>query len=75
MVTFDRSYLFGDVVAGEMRVSALGKIDWDEWMRSVQIRKEVRLFEDEFVVMTIMCMGLCGWWRGMAGWWGGESLG
>jgi putative transposase len=34
-----------------MQLSPLGKIVQTEWFRSAEIRKEIRLFEDEFVVM------------------------
>lgn len=34
-----------------MRLFPLGEIVRDEWMRSIQIRKEIQLFEDEFVIM------------------------
>jgi hypothetical protein len=51
MVTWRREQLYGTVVNGEMQLSALGKIVQAEWLRSAEIRKEIRLFEDEFVVM------------------------
>jgi hypothetical protein len=34
-----------------MQLSPLGQVVNDEWMRSVAIRKEIQLYEDEFVVM------------------------
>jgi REP element-mobilizing transposase RayT len=46
-----RDEIFGEVINGEMRLSALGKIVYEEWLRSAQIRKEIQIFEDEFVVM------------------------
>lgn len=51
MVTYRRDEIFGEVVNGVMRLSPLGQIVHDEWMRSIGIRKKIRLFEDEFVVM------------------------
>jgi REP element-mobilizing transposase RayT len=51
LVTYQRDCLFGDLVGGEMQLSVLGKIIHDEWMRSIGIRMEIRLNEDEFVVM------------------------
>ena len=36
---------------GEMILSPLGKIVQEEWFRSGEIRKEIRLFDDEFVIM------------------------
>ncbi len=51
LVTYRRDEIFGKVVNGVMRLSPLGQIVHDEWIRSISIRKEIRLFEDEFVVM------------------------
>ena len=53
-VTFcshQRDDIFGGVINGEMKLSALGKIVHDEWFGSTVIRKEIRLFDDEFIVM------------------------
>ena len=49
--TYQRAEIFGDIVNGEMKLSALGKIVREEWYRSAEIRKEIQLFDDEFVVM------------------------
>ena len=51
IVTFRRAPLFGEVLNGEMHLNALGKIVQEEWFNSAKIRKEIHLFEDEFVVM------------------------
>jgi len=51
LVTQQRQHLFGDIQNGAMVLSTLGQIVRDEWMHSIQIRGEIRLFEDEFVVM------------------------
>ena len=51
LVTFRRECLFGEVVNGEMRLSPLGEIVREEWLRSANIRKEIRLEEGEFIVM------------------------
>ena len=34
-----------------MKLSALGKIVREEWLRSAEIRKEIQVFEDEFMIM------------------------
>ena len=47
--TADRACLFGDVLEGEMRVNALGRIVEDEWVRTDEIRSEVGI--DVFAVM------------------------
>jgi putative transposase len=47
--TQDRACLFGELVAGEMRLNGLGRIVQAEWLRSETIRREIAL--DEFVVM------------------------
>lgn len=49
--TYQRDEIFGEVINGEMKLSALGEIVRQEWFRSAEIRKEIRLFEDEFTVM------------------------
>src|SRR5438093_2097370 len=41
--------LFGEVEKGEMVVNEYGRVVWEEWHRSAEIRREVRL--DEFMVM------------------------
>ena len=46
-----RDEIFGEIVNAEMKLSALGKIVRDEWFLSAEIRKEIRLFDDEFTVM------------------------
>jgi putative transposase len=48
---YQREEIFGAVTKDGMQLSPLGKIVQAEWFRSAEIRKEVRLFEDEFVVM------------------------
>lgn len=51
MVTYHRDEIFGEIKNGEMILSALGKIVQEEWFRSGEIRKEIQLFDDEFVIM------------------------
>ena len=49
--THERVPLFGRVVDGEMVLNPYGEIVRDEWFRSAEIRAEIELFPDEFVVM------------------------
>lgn len=51
LVTSQREHLFGQILDGAMQLSILGRMARDEWMRSSQIRHEIRLYEDEIVVM------------------------
>jgi putative transposase len=51
LVTYHRQEFFGEIVDGIVRLSPLGEITQDEWMRSLQLRPEIRLYQDEFVVM------------------------
>ncbi len=51
IVAFQRQMLFGEIVGGEMRLSRRGEIIQEEWFASANIRKELRLFPEEFVVM------------------------
>ena len=48
---YQRNEIFGAIVGKSMQLSPLGIIVQSEWFRSIGIRKEIRLFEDEFVVM------------------------
>lgn len=47
--TFNKECVLGRIVDGEMQLSACGRLAYDEWSRSGQIRREVEL--DVFVVM------------------------
>ena len=49
--TYQRDEIFGEVINGEMKLSALGEIVRQEWFRSAEIRKEIQLFDDEFTLM------------------------
>ncbi|RME13326.1 MAG: transposase [Ardenticatenia bacterium] len=49
--THERAHLFGRVVDGEMVLNAWGEIVRDEWFRTADIRANVELYADEFVVM------------------------
>src|SRR6185369_16116800 len=51
LVTYQRNKIFGEIVDAEMQLSVPGKIAWEEWMKTAQLRPNVELFEDEFVVM------------------------
>jgi REP element-mobilizing transposase RayT len=51
LCTQGRVCLFGEIVAGEMRLNEYGEIVQKEWFRSAEIRREIVLFSDEFVVM------------------------
>jgi putative transposase len=46
-----REEIFGTVINGVIQLSPIGKIVQAEWFHSAEVRKEIRLFEDEFVVM------------------------
>ncbi|WP_070962237.1 transposase [Desulfococcus multivorans] len=47
--TQNRECLFGDIVAGQMRLNGAGRIVADEWIKTAEIRDEIEL--DEWVVM------------------------
>ena len=49
--TYHRDQIFGEVINGEMKLSVLGEIVYQEWFRSAEIRKEIQIFEDEMAVM------------------------
>ncbi len=49
--THQRAHLFGQVVDGEMQPNVFGEIVQEEWFRTAEIRRNVVLHADEFVVM------------------------
>jgi len=48
---YQRDEILGEIINGTMKLSPLGKIVHEEWLRSAEIRREIQLFEDEFTVM------------------------
>jgi REP element-mobilizing transposase RayT len=48
---YQRDEIFGEIINGEMKLSALGGMVHEEWFRSAEIRREIQLFDDEFIVM------------------------
>ena len=46
---YNRVCLYGNIVNGQMQLNTYGKIVYDEWNKSFDIRKELRI--DEYVVM------------------------
>jgi len=51
VVTHHRERLFGEIVNDEMVLNDFGKIVREEWLKTAQLRSEVELIEDEFVIM------------------------
>lgn len=51
IVTYHRQPLFGQIENGEMHANILGTIAIDEWFKTAALRKNVILFENEFVLM------------------------
>ena len=51
IVTQGRVSLFGEVINSEMQLNDYGKIVYEEWFRSTNIRHEIELDMNEFVVM------------------------
>ena len=47
-----RAMLFGRVVGGVMALNAYGEIVREAWFRSAEIRAEIALFPDKFVIMS-----------------------
>jgi putative transposase len=47
--SYNREYLFGDIVGQEMVLNKMGLIVQEEWAKSAKMRTEIKL--DEFVVM------------------------
>lgn len=61
--TRNRECLFGEIVGGKVRLNEWGEIAQEEWFRSEQIRHEIRLKPNEFVVMPNHIHGIV-WIRG-----------
>jgi putative transposase len=51
LCTYQREETFGELVEGEMRLNPSGEIVREEWLKTAQIRPNVKLHEDEFVIM------------------------
>ncbi len=51
LVTYHRDELFGKINHGEMQLSNLGQLVSAEWIHSNNIRKEIIIYDDEFVIM------------------------
>jgi len=51
IVAHGRELLFGRIVKDEMKLSLMGEIARGEWFKTANLRKNVKLREDEFVVM------------------------
>jgi putative transposase len=51
LVTHQRQCLFGEIVAAQIVLSPVGKIVQEEWFASLNIRKEIRLDPEDFVIM------------------------
>ena len=51
LVTHQRAELFGQIVNGNMQLNRRGEIVKEEWFASANIRKEIRLYPEEFVVI------------------------
>ena len=49
--TADRQHYFGEVVEGEMQLSEIGMIAKEEWLRTFQMREDMNLQMDEYVIM------------------------
>lgn len=58
LVTYHRDEIFGKIMDGAVILSPLGKIVYEEWRQSAEIRKEIFLCEDEFVVMPNYVHGI-----------------
>jgi putative transposase len=51
IVTYRRECLFGGVIDDNMVLSIYGTVAYREWFKSSEIRQEIGLHENEFVIM------------------------
>lgn len=49
--TKNREHFFGEIINGEMRLNELGRMVKIEWGKSVELRPDMNLLMDEYVVM------------------------
>ena len=56
--TYEREYLFGEVVDGVMHYNDYGDIVGEEWFKTMEIRPSIRIYDDEFVVMPNHAHGI-----------------
>lgn len=52
MCTKGREFYFGKVVDGKMILSEIGRIAKSEWLRTIEIRPDMNIVLDEFIVMS-----------------------
>ena len=51
LLAYQRKNIFARIEDGHIILSKLGKILKREWLQSGQIRRELEIYEDEFVIM------------------------
>jgi putative transposase len=51
IVVHGREILFGRIITGEMNLSQFGDVARVEWFKTMELRPNVKLWADEFVVM------------------------
>jgi putative transposase len=49
--TYQRQNIFGEIVNGEMKLNSFGEIAYNEWFKAAELRLNVNLFKEQFVVM------------------------
>ena len=49
--TYQMENLFGTIANGNMSKTSIGKIVWEEWFHTAQVRPNIKLHQDEFVIM------------------------
>lgn len=51
IVSYHRENLFGSITNGQIQLSPLGQIVFDEWMKSAFMRENLEVLEDEIMIM------------------------
>jgi REP element-mobilizing transposase RayT len=51
LLSHRRECVFGRVIGEEVSLSEIGEIVQEEWFKSRVVRAEIRLFEDELIIM------------------------
>ena len=45
LCTYQKQYLFGEIIKDKMQLNQIGRVVKEEWLKSVKIRKEIELDE------------------------------
>ncbi|MCB2194298.1 MAG: hypothetical protein KQH79_00465 [Bacteroidetes bacterium] len=59
--TANREHYFGEIVNSEMNLSKIGKIAYEEWLKTPGLRPDMNIHLDEFCIMPNHFHAIIGW--------------